>query len=309
MNYLFLRGKAAAIYEKSDMWQSLFINMVGGNENGEMICYGKKEFHQVLNNFSIICTDDIKNYEAPFEPNVIFSRGGFGWNDIILNKYKSTIKIYYGAGPRYNPKNDIYYDIILTDCKEFLNNCKLSHSNSKVVPWIKPAHSDFAPPLSYSHEYDICYIGNTKEPRPHKGHKFVKETCPKNLSILHLGYKSEIDDLNNVINKLVSRNEMSYWIGKCKVGIIPSSIDYCPRAMPEMLACGLPVIALDTVNFWPEIYRDVIISNKENFWNDINKILNSDINHKEISDTYQNELSMEVASSYLKNLINEKKYV
>jgi len=308
INYLFLRGKAAAIYEKSDMWQSLFINMIGCNEKGEMICYGKKEFHQILNNFSIICTDDIKNYEAPFEPNVIFSRGGFGWNDIILNKYKSTIKIYYGAGIRYNPKSDIYYDIILTDCKEFLTNCKLDHSNSKVVPWIKPAHPDFVPPLSYSYEYDICYIGNGQ--RPHKGHQFVKETCLKNLKILHLGTRSEVDDLNNVVNKSVPRDEMPYWIGKCKIGIIPyTSADSCPRAMSEMLACGLPVIALDTVNFWPEIYRDVIISNKENFWNDINKILNSDINHKKISDTYQNELSMEVASSYLKNLINEKKYV
>jgi len=305
MNFVFLRGRAKAVDEESDVWMDLFYHMLGDNDYGEMVCFGRDEFHQIDKKFSIRCIGSIDKYKPEFKIDFIFARGGFGNYNKFLKSHPDIKKMYYGAGVRYNPPNDIYYDIILNDCEAHLSDCMLHHPDSTVTDWIKPAHSNFVPPTSYSHEYDVCFIGNGG--RAHKGHNFIKSTCPGNIKMLHLGITSEVDMLPNVTYRLLARSHMSEWIGKCKIGILPyEGSDSCPRAMSEMLACGIPVVALNTVNFWHNIYRDVIITDKENFWNTVNKILKSDIDHDKISIRYSKELSVHVAADYLKKLIISK---
>jgi hypothetical protein len=93
-------------------------------------------------------------------------------------------------------------------------------------------------------------------------------------------------------------------LSKCKVGILPyEAYDSCPRALPEMLACGLPVVTLKQTRFWEEKYKYVYKASKDTFWTMVRaamKISDPD----EITEYYRNNLSMNVAVEQLKKLIH-----
>ena len=300
MHYLFLRGISKAATKNTDMWLNLFTKIVGKNDTGEMVCFGEPYYKKVSENFVIKTMPSIDNYQS--DPDIIFVRGRFKEWINFLTKHKSVKKIYYGAGNNgSNPNTTIYYDIILSDCQNQLDAIIKTHPKSKCVAWAKPAHEIFTPPKIYTNEYDICFIGNGK--RPHKGHLFVKETCPKDIKILHLGTQSEVDEMPNVTQILSEHNEMPKWIGKCKIGIVPySSKDSCPRVIPEMLACGIPIVAFNTVNFWHNLYKDVIVTDTKNFWNTVK---NTSIDNKQISDRYNNEISVLKVADFLRKLCME----
>jgi len=302
INWLFLRGHATALNEPYDMWQSLFMALTG-NDYGEMLCFGKPGTYQISQNFNIQCLENINTYNPKSHPDIIFARGGFPDYNKILKRYSQAKKIYYGAGVRYLPNDNIHYDLILMDCHNHQKECKIKLPHIRSELWIKPAHENFIPPSLYTYEYDICYIGNGGA--SDKGHHFVKTTCPPYLKILHLGRKSEVDTSKNITHKYVERNEMPYWIGKCKIGILPyQSKDSCPRVISEMLACGLPIIAFDSINFWNDKYKDVVVVSKKEFWNNVIKILNTKINHNKISENYKKTLSINASVEYLKKLMS-----
>ena len=73
-----------------------------------------------------------------------------------------------------------------------------------------------------------------------------------------------------------------------------------------MLSIGLPVVALDTVNFWKEKYKGVVVANKKNFWDVVRKQLEDvDELRPEIRDYYFKHIYMEKAAEYLSNLLKE----
>jgi len=39
---------------------------------------------------------------------------------------------------------------------------------------------------------------------------------------------------------------------------VDSEIDSCPRVIPELLACGLPIVVLDKARFWKDKYINSI---------------------------------------------------
>jgi hypothetical protein len=327
--WLFLRGECKnskevreTSIEKSDMWENLFNEL---SEDG-LIWLNDNEFMD--NEFHLTRSIDDKNYPCKFDtfvsspqkflmymsqPDIIFARGAHKSYLPILKKFKDSYIIRYGSGQRYIPEPDIVYNLILCDSekqkKEIISKTKYTENEVKLL--IKPAAWHFKP-IECKKEYDVCFIAN--ETQGHfKGVQWVYDTVPKDLKVLHLGnFTGRYTAPSNVIRKHVARIDMPSEISKCKVGIVPywNQIDSCPRVIPEMLACGLPLVVADELNFWSNKYPSMP-SNKDNFWRYTERltVLSNEQTQKERVDFYQENLSIPVAVKHIRGFINEYKSI
>lgn len=348
-NWLFLRGEwdertQKSIDDNDDMWLQLFDSLVSVENSGDVWFKDKQERLFRYNNTQICSTEQFNPVYLK-SVDYVFARGGFDYYKPTLDMCVNAYKIRYGAGCRYMPEQDINYDLILVDTEEqkrnVINRCRLNKHYERVELFIKPAASHFKP-VECEKEYDVCYIANQQQAKI-KGVKWVYETVPRNLKVLHLGYiDKHITPPSNVTRKRVDRIDMPEWISKCKIGIVPySSVDSSPRALVEMIACGLPVVCLDTVNYWKEKYdkyfkefspwyNDCKFS-KDKFWESVEvtvdyvyselvpktKFIGQGFSTDEIDpkwtpphtrfyNFYKESLSLPVAAQYLKDLINDR---
>ena len=226
-----------------------------------------------------------------------------------------TFKIYYGAGKRYLPQTSFTnYDLILQDSPEQLRECKKKFPKIRSELFIKPAPDNlFYPREDIRKQYDICFPANATQ--QFKGHDFVYGTISRELSLLNLGnnMKSSFSFKfpPNVISYRVVKSLMPDHICKCKMGIVAvdNQYDSCPRVIPEMLACGLPIVVLDQVRFWKEKY--IVpgvtgeLTTKEKFWETVKYVLDN-INKYEPRKYYEENLSTKIAAKYLRSLIITK---
>lgn len=259
MNVLFLRGKVPtdrnpneikfnSLEEEDDVWTHLAMAM---GDVVEVVYWGGKRRKRYSPQKSVVWTPSLKKYRPPFEPEIIFARGGFPEYHSVLKRYPAAFKIYYGAGRRHLPiKGFSDYQLTLQDSPRQLSRAKRKFPNIKHVLWTKPAPPQFYPrDVGEPKEYDVCYIANGGQAKI-KRIPWVYKTVPEDLKVLHLGLPSGLKPPKNVTCKRVLKNDMPEWISKCWVGIIPySRVDSAPRALPEMLACGLKVVVCDGVNY------------------------------------------------------------
>jgi len=232
--------------KESDVWTHLAMAM--GDEvqvlywGGErVVSYGEKKH--------VIWTRKISDFAPAFDPDIIFARGGFPEYHGLLRRYPNAFKIYYGAGKRHLPiKGFSDYQLTLQDSDKQLRRAKKKFPGIKHILWTKPVPPQFYP-RDVKKEFDVCYIANGGQ-ADIKRIPWVYKTAPSDLKILHLGIKSKYKPPKNVTRLRVQRGEMPEWISKCRVGVVPyKSIDSAPRALYEMLACGLPLLVCDEVNF------------------------------------------------------------
>ena len=98
---------------------------------------------------------------------------------------------------------------------------------------------------------------------------------------------------------------MPKYINQCRVGVVPyKEKDSAPRAMAEMIACGLPVVALDRVRAGETL---AYITTKECFWDTVENILDKSIkvySAMEIRNWYNENMSIPVAVDFLRRVIN-----
>lgn len=286
MNWLFLRGEwdertQKSIDDNDDMWLQLFA-AIG---NGDVYFRGHSP------------AVDYNKYTH------IFSRGGFDWQTDICRKFNGY-KIRYGAGRRFMPENDIKYDLVLVDSYNQKKEILSRFPDCNVQIWIKPAAEHFRYMPEIKKEYDVCYIANGQQ-AVIKSIEWVYDTVPSDLKVLHLGYPSRYKVPANVTCMCVDRIDMPLWINKCKIGIVPywSGIDSCPRIIPEMMACGLPLIMADTV-----VYRNRLFtggfSNQSEFWKDVRLYIEYDIFYLATSICYKEECSIEVAVNLIKQYMS-----
>ena len=202
------------------------------------------------------------------------------------------------------------YDLLLQDSIEQLEICKQRFPQIRSSLFIKPAPDNlFYPMLEVKKEYDICFPANGAQ--DFKGHSMVYNTVPPELTLLNLGNNPrKFKYPSNVTSYRVLKTEISKHISKCKVGIVAvrAEIDSCPRVIPEMLACGLPIVVLDSVRFWKEKY---IVSgvtgelaNEDNFWTVVKHVLDN-VDKYNSRKYYEENLSLEVAAKFLRSKINE----
>jgi glycosyltransferase involved in cell wall biosynthesis len=253
MRVLFLRGKVDCrtqrvnwLEDSWDMWEHLASYM--GDEVKILYAGGTRRVWY-CDKVSVEWIDSFKCWHTKFKPDVIFARGGFDYYKPILERFPNAFRVYYGAGRRTHPKEK--YDMVLVDDERDVKD--------KEVLWTKPVAPHFYE-RAVEKEFDVCYIAN-KQQADIKRIPWVYRTAP-NLKILHLGYQPRIKR-PNITQLRVSRGEMPEQISRCYVGIAPyTDYDSGPRAVAEMVACGLPVIVTPDTRCNYDVFR----CSKQNFW-------------------------------------------
>jgi len=318
MKLLFLRGQVVRdrpiseiIHNKLEdqdcVWIHLAYNLLEKNDYGEVWYWGGNRKHKYTENFVEKFIPSFKTYTPEFQPDVIFCRGGFPEYHHVLNRFPKSFKIYYGAGRRFLPQPGFSnYDLILQDSPQQLEISKRKFPNSKSVLFIKPASDNLFYPQEVKKDFDICFPANGTQ-EDIKGHSFVFQTVPKHFKVLNLGNNGKISPPSNVTRKRVLRTEMSRQIQRCKVGIVccNGDVDSCPRVIPEMLASNIPIVVFNETRFWQEKYitpETGIISNKKNFWKDVEYVINN-LDKFNPRKYYDNNLNLKIASKYIRDLL------
>ena len=328
MNFLMLRGQVPQdrdpqeiVFDKiedcDDVWAQLIFSMLKKEDQAELWYWGGNREKKFTFNFTERWIPSFQTYKSVFIPDVIFCRGGFKEYHSVLKQFPTSFKIRYGAGRRYLPCQGFYdYDLILQDSIEQLKICKQRFPRIPSSLFIKPAPDNlFYPYPEIKKEYDICFPANGSQ--NFKGHAFVYNTLPPRFTLLNLGNNPRnFKYPNNVTSYRVLKSEMPKHIAKCKMGIIAvdSEIDSCPRVIAEMLACGLPIVVLDTVRFWRDKYINSLVNpksrwatgelvTKDNFWTAVQYVLDN-LNKYNPREYYKENLSLEIAAKFLKEKIN-----
>ena len=269
---LFLRGAVPPAKENpdkllydtldncEDMWTHLFHEILCQANAAGTLVYHNGDRMVDSGRMLEVWTPDVAKWKPPYEPDIIIARGGFPYYDNLLNRYPNAYKIYYGAGSRFWPKSNFKdYDLLLTDTAK---QRKIICSRGKRGEmYVKPAAPLFRP-CDVAKNHDICFMANGHNPKL-KGHGlFIKTIAKTGLTALSLGLKSK-----KFINAAAKQGAEISWAGwhlrhklpeqisSCKVGVcFSNSVDSCPRIIPEYLACDLPIVVLNTVNFWRSKY-------------------------------------------------------
>ena len=301
-----------------DVWAQLFASMVGKSDYGEVWYWGGNHYKEFKHNLIERWIPIFDFYNSNFIPDIIFCRGGFKEYHTILKRFSKAIKLYYGAGRRFLPQSGFSdYDIILQDSPEQVEICKQKFPKALTTLFVKPAPDNlFYPIPEIKKEYDICFIANGSQ--NFKGHFFVYDTIPPWFTLLNLGnnpYNFRYPD--NVTSYRLLKSEMPKNIAKCKMGIVAVSaeIDSCPRVIAELLACGLPIVVLDTVRFWKDKYINSVTSSispwasgelagKDDFWLGVQYVLDN-LNYYNPRRYYEENISLDIAAKFLRGKINE----
>lgn len=337
MNFLMLRGQIPQdrnpqeiVFDKledvDDMWTQLFYAMLGPEDQGELWYCGGTRNKKFAENFVERWVPSYTSHFSSFIPDVTFCRGGFKEYIPILRRFPKALKMYYGAGRRFIPQDGFLdYDILLQDSPTQVEYAMKECPNISSVLFFKPAPDKlFYPIEGIEKEYDVCYPADGRPPR--KGHDFIYSTVPGDLKILNLGFPTKRFKLpSNIDSYRVLKPELSKYMQKCKIGIVAStngtglfglSYDSCPRIIPEMIACGLPIVVLDELEFWEDKYINSLISsrsswatgelaNRENFWDIVRMVLEN----RELYNPrkyYEENLTIKHAAGYLREKINNE---
>lgn len=316
MKWLLLRGQVPqdrpaaeimhdSIEDDDDIYTHMAYRLTRGW--GEVWYWGGSRRVDYGDHFCVRWVRHIEKADYKYDdPDVIWARGGFSEYEPVLKKYPKAFKIYYaaGRGSRHIPAGFTDYDLILCDNSQQLIDIKKRFPQKFVDLWIKPACDSLIYPKPVKKKYDVCYIANGPQAKI-KNIEWVYETFPDNMTMLHLGMKSKYKPPRGVKCKRVLRHQIAREISKCKVGVIPyETVDSMPRALSEMLACGLPVVTFETVRYWKEKYRIVDHAPRSHFWQLVYGLTNT-YDQENVREFYENHLSMATAVEHLGKLVED----
>jgi glycosyltransferase involved in cell wall biosynthesis len=277
------------------MWTHLFAGLVGKEDMGFVVYSNGKRCVEYRKNFLEIWIDSFKKEKITGNIDVIVARGGFKEYVPLLKKFPNVRKIYYGANHGCIPEDSIKYDLILCDSEMQVRKCQKYGLNGKL--FIKPAPPHFRS-LDINKKYDVGFSAIWPKDK-RKNVAWVHKTAPKRLKILQMGH--EVKAPSNILVKYIKHNHMVKAINKCKVVIAPyTKEDSCPRIISEAIACNVPVVALDSCQFWRDKYPVNVVP-KNNFWYVVKELLK--VNKFNLRKIYEQELSVSVASRYLREVI------
>ena len=269
MKILFLRGKVderterpVSIERSTDMWEHLAYHLSGEKDTCKVLYWNGDQLRYYNDRVSVSFVHDFKHLRLSSDPDVIFARGGFSEYEHITKACSNATTVWYGAGVRTIPPH--HYDIILVDTEKDRKKAVARFPLAVVSTWTKPAAPCFKPQAT-NRAFDICYVANAQQAKL-KRIKWVYETKPQHLTMLHLGCISKLRRPSNVMCVRANRGIMPGMYSQCKVGIIPyTAYDSAPRAYPEMVACGVsPVVCLSDTRITSA--GPIRVATKETFW-------------------------------------------
>lgn len=322
MKLLFLRGQVPTdrdprqimfddIEACDDVWTQLAYKLCQDGY-GEVWYWGGKRKTRYKNNFIERWVPSFKNYKSSFKPDVIFARGGFPQYDIVLERNPQAYRIYYGAGRRFFPRSKFKkYDLILVDTPNQLQKARRNFSNTQCALFIKPAADNIFRPQEQEKVYDVIFSSNEHKSGI-KGHDFILPSLPRNMRMIQTGIVSpKLKKRYPYIDfqGWLPRKRLPQMYAQSKVAIVCcTNVDSCPRVIPEALACGCPLLILDSVNLWSEKYiteQTGRIASSEDFICELQNMIDT---YTEFSpyNYYTENLSLAVAADYVKGLIGEE---
>ncbi len=323
MRLLFLRGQVPTdrnpkqimydnLAECCDMWTQLAAELaIKGH--GEVWYWGGKRKVKYRPNFVERWIPNFRSAKCPFQPNVIFTRGGFAEYDMVLRRYPKAFKIYYGAGRRYVPRSKFQkYNLIINDSPDQLRQTRKKFPKIKSSLFVKPAADNIFKPHEAEKRFDVIFVGNEHR-SGYKGHGFILKTTPPDVKMIQVGIASKRlkRTFRNVkFTGWVPRKRLPLLYAQSKIAVIScEGVDSCPRVIPEALACGCPVLITQKTRFWHERYineKTGVLCPREKYV----KTLRSMLERYETFDPYsyyRDHLSLEHAATYLKSLMEKAK--
>ena len=249
------------------------------------------------------------NYKGPipFTPDVVFSRGGFKEYDRVFARYPSAFKIYYGAGRRFMPCHAFKkFDLILVDTPKQVQVAKAAFPSSAVELFVKPAADNVFKPQPGKKKYDVIFVGN-EHPKGIKGQSFALPRM-KGCSVVHVG-------ICRTLHKKFPKVHFTGWIprkqlpalyGESKIAVVAADqYDSCPRVIPEALACGCPLLSLDSVRFWQQTYitpETGRLCSKQSFESEVKRMVNDYATFSPY-EYYKANLSLSVSAQKIRAMI------
>jgi glycosyltransferase involved in cell wall biosynthesis len=291
--------KYSSLEKNNDIYELMAERL--GDEGCEIVYWGGKYEKRYTEKCRVKWVKNLKKYRPPFEPDVVWVRGGFQECYSFIKKFKKAFILYYGAGKRYCPKQG-RINLVLADSEQQAK--RIRKKGYKAALWWKPAPPQFRP-MNIEKKYDVCYVAAIPEDE-RKNCKWVYKTCPKQFKVLQLGYKpKKMKVPKNFTVKRISRDSMPKALNKCRVLIAPyTEDDSAPRVISEAMACGVPVVALDGMNMWWEKH-ELNHPPKKYFWNHVWLNMQRGLNYISTS-FYEDYLSMDKAVEHLRGLIKWK---
>ncbi len=320
MRIAFLRGSVPPknehpeklIYDKiencEDNWSQLFVALCQElGASGELIYSKGDRSFKMADSILERWVPDIEKYKPKREPDIIMARGGFSYYDAFLKKFPMAKKIYYGAGTRFYPQTKYdNYDLFLVDSKSQHDKVKAKGKNVEFI--IKPAATMFRP-HSVEKEYDVCFMANATQAQLKRHEFFIESFANSGLKILSLGNTNK-----RYINMARDHNVDITWggwslrkhlpekISRCKVGVVCcTNYDSGPRVIAEQLACGVPLVVTEGMNFWNDKYisekhHTGVVSNDGEILENTKILLQKEWHPR---DYYEKNLSLPIAAKDL----------
>ncbi len=322
MKALFLRGSVPPkkdhpeklhydhISNCEDMWTQLFDHFLQVTDSKGELLYERGRRNKRNDRFVERWVPLFRNYKPNFEPDVIICRGGFPYYDALVKKYPKAKKIYYGAGKRYFPvTNFTGYDLFIVDSEK--QKIAIEKKGKRAELFIKPAAELFKP-HHVQKDYNICFMANGVQSRIKRHKLFLESFVGTNYRILNLGNKDpKIVELAKKLKINIDwggwslRKNLPKQISRCEVGVCCSTnYDSCPRVIPEYMACGLPVVVTNNVNFWHKKYitpETGVLVDENKIEEGVRNVINKDINPL---DYYRKNLALPKAAEYLASLVD-----
>jgi glycosyltransferase involved in cell wall biosynthesis len=325
MHIIFLRGAVPPknehpekleydhIDDCEDMWtQLLFTVAKTMGADATLLYKGPRTFVKRMHPDYPIAemhTPSFKDVTMVKKVDLIIARGGFPYYDKIMQRFPEAKKVYYGAGKRFYPTSSFKdYDLFLTDAPAQRDAIRKKGKRAEL--FIKPAATMFKP-IDVQKRYDVCFLANAKQ-RKIKRHDMLIDALDGRISALIVGNTdkklyTQCGD-NITLGGWHLRHELPKLISQCKIGVCCSTgYDSCPRVIPEYLACNLPVVVTENVNFWTDKYIRVATGSvAPNTVTGLRTRIEEAISFLESHgprDYYDANLSMDVAAKHLVDLI------
>lgn len=320
MKFLFLRGQVPTdrdpkqiMYDNiescCDMWTQLAFSMVGPEDYGEIWYWGGHRMQKFASNFVERWIPNLKVAKHDFGADLIMTRGGFPQFDVVLHRHPNAKSIYYGAGKRFCPQSKFKnYNVVLVDSTEQQAIVASKFPNSKSSVFVKPAADNIFYPEVAEKKYDVIFVPNMYSKR--KRCEFFLGGVPDSMKVLAVGKigKAAIKKSHIDYAGWVPRSHLRSMYASAKVAVCPSSGgDSCPRVVPESLACDVPVLVSEDVNVWREKYINEQTGRSSSISGFFDELQDMVYNFKEFEPYkyYKQNLSIDVATQFLKTLIEE----